>query len=144
MEDYTRRLFARGQEIAAKQGLILADTKYEFGMRDGHVYLIDEIHTPDSSRYFYAEGYEEKLAKGEPQRQLSKEFVRQWLIEHNFMNEPGQQMPEITDAYAESVSERYIELYEHITGEAFKKADATEDIAARIERNVNIWLEENR
>lgn len=144
MEDYTRRLFARGQEIAAKQGLILVDTKYEFGMRDGHVYLIDEIHTPDSSRYFYAEGYEEKLAKGEPQRQLSKEFVRQWLIEHNFMNEPGQQMPEITDAYAESVSERYIELYEHITGEAFKKADATEDIAARIERNVNIWLEENR
>ena len=144
MEDYTRRLFARGQEIAAKQGLILADTKYEFGMRDGHVYLIDEIHTPDSSRYFYAEGYEEKLAKGEPQRQLSKEFVRQWLIEHNFMNEPGQQMPEITDAYAESVSERYIELYEHITGKAFKKADATEDIAARIERNVNIWLEENR
>ena len=144
MEDYTRRLFARGQEIAAKQGLILVDTKYEFGKRDGHVYLIDEIHTPDSSRYFYAEGYEEKLAKGEPQRQLSKEFVRQWLIEHNFMNEPGQQMPEITDAYAESVSERYIELYEHITGEAFKKADATEDIAARIERNVNIWLEENR
>ena len=144
MEDYTRKLFARGQEIAAKQGLILVDTKYEFGKRDGHVYLIDEIHTPDSSRYFYADGYEEKLAKGEPQRQLSKEFVRQWLIEHDFMNEPGQQMPEITDEYAESVSERYIELYENITGEKFQKTDATEDIAARIERNVNIWLEENR
>ena len=110
MEDYTRRLFARGQEIAAKRGLILVDTKYEFGKRDGKVYLIDEIHTPDSSRYFYAEGYEERFEKGEAQRQLSKEFVRQWLIEHNFMNEPGQQMPEITDEYAESVSERYIEL----------------------------------
>ncbi|MBQ8655989.1 MAG: phosphoribosylaminoimidazolesuccinocarboxamide synthase [Prevotella sp.] len=141
MEDYTRRLFARGQEIAARQGLILVDTKYEFGKRDGKVYLIDEIHTPDSSRYFYAEGYEEKLAKGEPQRQLSKEFVRQWLIEHNFMNEPGQQMPEITDAYAESVSERYIELYEHITGEQFRKAADQDDIAARIEKNVSNWLE---
>lgn len=104
MEDYTRRIFQRGQEIAAKQGLILVDTKYEFGKRDGKVYLIDEIHTPDSSRYFYADGYEEKFEKGEPQRQLSKEFVRQWLIEHNFMNEPGQTMPEITDEYAESVS----------------------------------------
>ena len=113
MEDYTRKLFQRGQEIAAAQGLILVDTKYEFGKRDGKVYLIDEIHTPDSSRYFYAEGYEEKLAQGLPQRQLSKEFVRQWLIEHNFMNEPGQTMPEITDEYAESVSERYIELYEN-------------------------------
>ena len=136
MEDYTRKLFARGQEIAAKRGLILVDTKYAFGRRDGKVYLIDEIHTPDSSRYFYAEGYEEKLAKGEPQRQLSKEFVRQWLIEHNFMNEPGQTMPEITDEYAESVSERYIELYEHITGEKFDKATETGDIAARIEKNV--------
>lgn len=142
MEDYTRRIFARGQEIAARQGLILVDTKYEFGKRDGKVYLIDEIHTPDSSRYFYADGYEEKLEKGEPQRQLSKEFVRQWLIEHNFMNEPGQQMPEITDEYAESVSDRYIELYEHITGEQFNKAESTEDIAARIERNVSQWLEE--
>ena len=121
MEDYTRKIFARGQEIAAKRGLILVDTKYEFGKRDGKVYLIDEIHTPDSSRYFYADGYEEKLAKGEPQRQLSKEFVRQWLIEHDFMNEPGQVMPEITDEYAESVSERYIELYEHIVGEKFDK-----------------------
>ena len=140
MEDYTRRLFARGQEIAARQGLILVDTKYEFGKRDGKVYLIDEIHTPDSSRYFYADGYEEKFAKGEPQRQLSKEFVRQWLIEHNFMNEPGQVMPEITDEYAESVSDRYIELYEHITGETFQKAGASDDIAARIEKNVSEWL----
>ena len=136
MEDYTRRLFARGQEIAARQGLILVDTKYEFGKRDGKVFLIDEIHTPDSSRYFYAEGYEEKLVAGAPQRQLSKEFVRQWLIDHNFMNEPGQTMPEITDEYAESVSRRYIELYEHITGEPFIPADNSEDIAARIEANV--------
>ena len=140
MEDYTRKLFARGQEIAQRQGLILVDTKYEFGKRDGKVYLIDEIHTPDSSRYFYAEGYEEKLAKGEPQKQLSKEFVRQWLIEHNFMNEPGQVMPEITDEYAESVSERYIELYEHITGESFNKAAIEDNIADRIEKNVGEWL----
>ena len=140
MEDYTRKIFKRGQEIAAKRGLILVDTKYEFGKRDGKVYLIDEIHTPDSSRYFYAEGYEEKLAKGEPQRQLSKEFVRQWLIEHNFMNEPGQVMPEITDEYAESVSERYIELYEHIVGERFERENSEEDIASRIESNVSNWL----
>ena len=140
MEDYTRKLFARGQEIAMKQGLILVDTKYEFGKRDGKVYLIDEIHTPDSSRYFYAEGYEQNLKEGKPQKQLSKEFVRQWLIEHNFMNEPGQVMPEITDAYAESVSERYIELYEHITGETFKKAADSDDLAARIEKNVSEWL----
>jgi phosphoribosylaminoimidazole-succinocarboxamide synthase len=140
MEDYTRKIFKRGQEIAAKRGLILVDTKYEFGKRDGKVYLIDEIHTPDSSRYFYAEGYEEKLAKGEPQRQLSKEFVRQWLIEHNFMNEPGQVMPEITDEYAKSVSERYIELYENIVGERFEREDSDEDIASRIEENVSSWL----
>ena len=140
MEDYTRKLFARGQEIAAKQGLILVDTKYEFGKRDGKVYLIDEIHTPDSSRYFYADGYEEKFEKGEPQRQLSKEFVRQWLIDHDFMNEPGQTMPEITDEYAESVSERYIELYEHITGETFDKAQDVDDINARIEKNVSEYL----
>ena len=126
MEDYTRKIFARGQEIATK--------------RDGKVYLIDEIHTPDSSRYFYADGYEEKLAKGEPQKQLSKEFVRQWLIEHNFMNEPGQVMPEITDEYAESVSDRYIELYEHIIGEKFEKASDNDDIAARIEKNVSEYL----
>ena len=140
MEDYTRRIFARGQDIAARQGLILVDTKYEFGKRDGKVYLIDEIHTPDSSRYFYAEGYEEKFKNGEPQRQLSKEFVRQWLIEHDFMNEPGQTMPEITDAYAESVSERYIELYEHITGDTFDKTTSDEDIAVRIEKNVAAYL----
>ena len=140
MEDYTKKLFRRGQEIAAKQGLILVDTKYEFGKRDGKVYLIDEIHTPDSSRYFYAEGYEEKLAKGEPQRQLSKEFLRQWLIEHNFMNEPGQTMPEITDEYAEEVSNRYIELYEQITGETFNKAADEADLAARIEKNVTEFL----
>ena len=140
MEDYTRRLFARGQMIAEKQGLILVDTKYEFGKRDGKVYLIDEIHTPDSSRYFYAEGYEDKLAAGEPQRQLSKEFVRQWLIEHNFMNEPGQVMPEITDEYAASVSERYIELFEHITGERFEKAADSDNLAKRIEQNVSDYL----
>ncbi len=140
MEDYTRKLFARGQEIAASRGLILVDTKYEFGKRDGKVYLIDEIHTPDSSRYFYADGYEEKFAKGEPQRQLSKEFVRQWLIEHGFMNEPGQQMPEITDAYAESVSDRYIELYEHITGKPFVKSTTDGDLSQRIEKNVNDYL----
>ena len=140
MEDYTRRIFKRGQEIAARRGLILVDTKYEFGKRDGKVYLIDEIHTPDSSRYFYADGYEEKLSKGEPQRQLSKEFVRQWLIEHNFMNEPGQVMPEITDDYARSVSERYIELYEHITGKTFVRTEQDEDLATRIEGNIKNWL----
>ena len=139
MEKYTYALFQRGTEIAASKGLILVDTKYEFGKKDGKVYLIDEIHTPDSSRYFYAEGYEEKFAKCEPQKQLSKEFVRQWLIEHNFMNEPGQVMPEITDEYAESVSERYIELYEHIVGEKFVKAEDT-DLAARIEKNVSDYL----
>ena len=140
MEQYTRKIFKRGQDIAKKRGLILVDTKYEFGKRDGKVYLIDEIHTPDSSRYFYADGYEEKLAKGEPQRQLSKEFVRQWLIEHNFMNEPGQVMPEITDAYANSVSDRYIELYEQIVGERFERETSDEDIAQRIENNVKSWL----
>ena len=140
MEDYTRKLFARGQETAAKHGLILVDTKYEFGKRDGKVYLIDEIHTPDSSRYFYADGYEENLEKGLPQRQLSKEFVRQWLIDHDFMNEPGQTMPEITDEYAASVSDRYIELYEHITGEKFIKTDDEGELLTRIERNVSDYL----
>ena len=140
MEDYTRRLFARGQETAASHGLILVDTKYEFGKRDGKVYLIDEIHTPDSSRYFYSEGYKENLEKGLPQRQLSKEFVRQWLIDHNFMNEPGQTMPEITEEYAASVSDRYIELYEHITGEKFVKTEDEGDLLARIENNVNEYL----
>ena len=140
MEDYTRRIFKRGQDIAAKQGLILVDTKYEFGKRDGKVYLIDEIHTPDSSRYFYSEGYEEKFKKGLPQRQLSKEFVRQWLIDHNFMNEPGQVIPEITDEYAMSVSERYIELYEQIVGERFNRVNEDGDIASRIEKNVADYL----
>ena len=140
MERYTRALFDLGTKIAAEKGLILVDTKYEFGKRDGKVYLIDEVHTPDSSRYFYAEGYKEKFEKGEPQKQLSKEFVRQWLIDHNFMNQPGQVMPEITDEYAESVSDRYIELYEHIIGEKFVKAEGDEDIAKRIEKNVLAYL----
>lgn len=140
LEKYTLALFKRGTEIAAARGLILVDTKYEFGKHNGKIYLMDEIHTPDSSRYFYADGYEEKLAKGEPQRQLSKEFVRQWLIEHNFMNEPGQVMPEITDEYAESVSDRYIELYEHIVGEKFEREASEGDIAQRIEKNVGEWL----
>ena len=124
----------------ADEGHDMNISKEEIGKRHGKVYLIDEIHTPDSSRYFYADGYEEKLAKGEPQRQLSKEFVRQWLIEHDFMNEPGQVMPEITDEYAESVSDRYIELYEHIVGEKFDKAAEEGDIAQRIEKNVSEYL----
>ena len=144
MEQYTRALFQRGTEIAAKMGLILVDTKYEFGKVDGKVILIDEIHTPDSSRYFYAEGYEEKFEKGETQKQLSKEFVRQWLIEHNFMNREGDVMPEITDEYAESVSERYIELYEHITGTTFVPTDSEGDIQKRIERNVVEWLQSQK
>jgi phosphoribosylaminoimidazole-succinocarboxamide synthase len=140
IEAYTRQIFKRGSEIAAKHGLILVDTKYEFGKRDGKIYLIDEIHTPDSSRYFYAEGYEENFKNGEPQKQLSKEFVRQWLIEHDFMNEPGQTMPEITDEYADSVSDRYIELYEHIVGEKFQKTSEDDDLAERIEKNVSEYL----
>lgn len=139
MERYTRALFARGTEIAASKGLILVDTKYEFGKRDGKVILIDEIHTPDSSRYFYADGYEKRFAKGEAQRQLSKEFVRRWLIDHDFMGKAGQQVPEMTDEYCDSVSKRYIELYEHIVGEKFEPAADT-DIAARIERNVAEYL----
>lgn len=140
LENYTRKLFQRGSELAAKQGLILVDTKYEFGKsKDGKIVLIDEIHTPDSSRYFYAEGYEERQKAGEPQRQLSKEFVRQWLIENNFQGKEGQQIPEMTDAYIESVSERYIELYESITGEKFIKADVS-NIKERIEKNVLEYL----
>ena len=139
MERYTRALFARGSEMAAKKGLILVDTKYEFGKRDGKVYLIDEIHTPDSSRYFYADGYEERFEKGEAQRQLSKEFVRQWLIENGFMGKAGQTVPEMTDEYCQSVSDRYIELYEHITGLNFQKEEHA-DIAARIEKNVTEYL----
>lgn len=139
MERYTRALFERGSKMAAEKGLILVDTKYEFGKRDGKVYLIDEIHTPDSSRYFYADGYQERFEKGEAQRQLSKEFVRQWLIEHDFMGKPGQVVPEMTDEYCESVANRYIELYEHITGKKFEKSEDT-DIAARIEKNVTKYL----
>jgi phosphoribosylaminoimidazole-succinocarboxamide synthase len=139
MEKYTYALFQRGTEMAAAKGLILVDTKYEFGKKDGRIYLIDEIHTPDSSRYFYAEGYEEKFAKGEPQKQLSKEFVRQWLIENGFMGQAGQQVPEMTEAYVASVSDRYIELYEHIVGRKFEKAEG-ENLAARIEQNVKAYL----
>ena len=140
MEKYTYALFARGTEMAAEKGLILVDTKYEFGKKDGKVYLIDEIHPPDSSRYFYADGYQEKFEKGEPQKQLSKEFVRQWLIDHNFMGKEGQQVPEMTDEYVNSVSDRYIELYEHIVGQKFNKADNHDDLAARIEKNVTEYL----
>lgn len=139
MEGYTRALFARGQEMAAAKGLILVDTKYEFGKRDGKVILMDEIHTPDSSRYFYASDYEENFEKGLPQRQLSKEFVRQWLIENNFMGHEGQQVPEMTDEYCDSVSKRYIELYEHIVGEKFEKAEDA-DINERIKANVENYL----
>lgn len=139
VEAYTRALFARGSKIAASKGLILVDTKYEFGKRDGKVILMDEIHTPDSSRYFYAQGYEERFKKGEPQKQLSKEFVRQWLIEHDFMGLPGQKMPEMTDEYCQSVADRYIELYEDITGTKFVPCEQG-DIAARIEKNVSEWL----
>jgi len=119
MEDYTRKLFARGTEMAAKQGLILVDTKYEFGLYEGRVMLMDEIHTPDSSRYFYAEGYTERQQKGEHQKQLSKEFVREWLIENNFMGKPGQVVPDMSDVWVQTISTRYIELYERITGQTF-------------------------
>ena len=139
VEQYTRALFARGTEIAAAKGLILVDTKYEFGKADGKVILMDEIHTPDSSRYFYAEGYEEKLEKGEPQKQLSKEFVRQWLIDHDFMGKAGQTVPEMTDEYCQEVSQRYIELYEEITGNKFVPCNE-DNLAARIEKNVSEYL----
>lgn len=135
MEDYTRRLFELGTRMAAEKGLILVDTKYEFGLRGGEVILIDEIHTPDSSRYFYADGYEERFRKGEPQRQLSKEFVRQWLIDHGFMGREGQTVPEMTPEFIESVSARYIELYEHVTGQPFVRA-SEEDLKTRIATNV--------
>ena len=141
MEAYTRALFARGSQMAAEKGLILVDTKYEFGKRDGKVILIDEIHTPDSSRYFYADGYEERFINGQPQHQLSKEFVRQWLIDHGFMGKEGQQVPEMTDAFCNEVSERYIELYEHITGKPFVKAPE-EHLADRIASNVLTCLNE--
>ncbi|SEO72198.1 phosphoribosylaminoimidazole-succinocarboxamide synthase [Flavobacterium sp. CF108] len=140
LEKYTRALFQRGTEIAASRGLILVDTKYEFGKtKDGVIVLIDEIHTPDSSRYFYAEGYAERQEKGEEQKQLSKEFVRRWLIENGFQGQEGQQIPDMTDAYIESVSERYIELYENILGEKFVKADI-DNIDQRIDKNVLQYL----
>lgn len=139
LEQYTYALFKRGTEIAAEKGLILVDTKYEFGKKEGKIYLIDEIHTPDSSRYFYSDGYEERFKKGEEQRQLSKEFVRKWLMENGFQGREGEQVPEMTDAYCESVSERYIELYEKIVGEKFVKADAA-DLASRIENNITEHL----
>lgn len=141
IEGYTRQLFARGTEIAAKRGLILVDTKYEFGKLGDEIILIDEIHTPDSSRYFYAEGYEERFEKGEAQRQLSKEFVRQWLIDNNFMGQKDQVVPEMTDEKVKEISDRYIELYEHITGETFVK-DQNADPASRIERNLKLFLEQ--
>lgn len=140
LEAYTRALYQRGSEIAAKRGLILVDTKYEFGKtKEGKIVLIDEIHTPDSSRYFYAEGYEERQGKEEPQKQLSKEFVRQWLISHGFQGKEGQQVPEMSDEYIQTISERYIELYEHILGEPFVKADVSA-INQRIESNVLAFL----
>ena len=135
MEEYTRKLFARGQKMAAEKGLILVDTKYEFGKHDGKVYLIDEIHTPDSSRYFYAEGYEERFEKGLPQRQLSKEFVRQWLMDNGFMGQAGQKVPEMTPEIIKTISARYIELYEHVTGQDFIKADES-NLKDRIAVNV--------
>ncbi|MBE7441840.1 MAG: phosphoribosylaminoimidazolesuccinocarboxamide synthase [Flavobacteriales bacterium] len=135
LEDYTRKIFQRGTEIAAKMGLILVDTKYEFGKVGDQIYLIDEIHTPDSSRYFYKEGYEERQAKGEKQKQLSKEFVREWLIANGFQGKDGQQVPEMTDEFIDQVSNRYIELYENITGEKFVKSDVS-DVLKRVEANV--------
>jgi phosphoribosylaminoimidazole-succinocarboxamide synthase len=140
LEDYTKKLFQRGSEIAASRGLILVDTKYEFGKtKDGKIVLIDEIHTPDSSRYFYAEGYSERQEKGEAQKQLSKEFVRQWLIQNGFQGLEGQAVPLMSDEYIKTVSERYIELYENITGEKFNKADVS-NIQERIENNVASFL----
>jgi phosphoribosylaminoimidazole-succinocarboxamide synthase len=141
LEKYTRELFQRGTEMAAEKGLILVDTKYEFGKKNGKIYLIDEIHTPDSSRYFYADGYEERLAAGEKQKQLSKEFVRQWLIENGFQGKEGQRIPEMNESFVNQVSERYIELFEKITGDTFQKAEAS-DVATRIEKNVTTYLQQ--
>lgn len=139
LEHYTRALFERGTQMAAQQGLLLVDTKYEFGKKDGKIYLIDEIHTPDSSRYFYAEGYEARQATGERQRQLSKEFVREWLIANGFQGLEGQKMPDMPDDFVNQITLRYIELYEKVTGKAFQKSDTT-NIAARIEKNILTYL----
>ena len=141
LEKYTLQLFERGTEIAAQRGLILVDTKYEFGLHDGKIYLMDEIHTPDSSRYFYSDGYQERFEKGEPQRQLSKEFVREWLMDNGFQGKEGQQVPEMTDEIVKSISDRYIELYEHITGEKFV-AEESDKLEERIERNVLQFLQQ--
>ena len=138
LEEYTRAIFQRGTEIAAKQGLILVDTKYEFGKRNGEIYLMDEVHTPDSSRYFYAEGYEERLAKGERQKQLSKEFVREWLMANGFQGQEGQKVPEMTPEVVAGITDRYIELYEHITGEKFEKVEYS---GASMEANVRAWID---
>lgn len=143
IEDITQRLFERGTEIAARMGLILVDTKYEFGKIDGKIYLIDEIHTPDSSRFFYKEGYEERFTQGEPQKQLSKEFVREWLIGNGFQGKEGQKIPTMTDDFVALVSERYIELYENITGEEFEMAEST-DLQKRIESNILNFLKSNK
>ena len=137
LEEYTQAIFRRGTEIAAKQGLILVDTKYEFGKRNGEIYLMDEVHTPDSSRYFYAEGYEDRLAKGERQRQLSKEFVREWLMANGFQGQEGQKVPEMTPEVVAGITDRYIELYEHITGEKFDKVEYS---GASIEANIASWI----
>jgi phosphoribosylaminoimidazole-succinocarboxamide synthase len=142
LEKYTMALFNRGTEMAAERGLILVDTKYEFGSRDGKIYLIDEIHTPDSSRYFYAESYQELFEKGEAQKQLSKEFVREWLMENGFQGKEGQQVPEMTPEIVAGISERYIELFENITGEGFEKANI-ENVNARIEKNISEFLRSN-
>lgn len=140
LENYTRAVFQRGTEIADKMGLILVDTKYEFGKKDGKIYLIDEIHTPDSSRYFYKEGYKERQQKGEAQKQLSKEFVREWLMENGFQGKDGQKIPEMTDTIINSISERYIELYEKIVGEKFIKSDVS-NVLERVEKNINQFFE---
>ena len=143
LERVTRALFQRGTELAAQQGLILVDTKYEFGLRDGVLTLIDEIHTPDSSRYFYAEGYERRQAAGEPQKQLSKEFVREWLMAHDFMGKDGQTPPHMDDVFLDTVTQRYVELYEKVTGMDFQ-GDDHPDPHARVAEAVETWLRENR
>ncbi|OFZ42294.1 MAG: phosphoribosylaminoimidazolesuccinocarboxamide synthase, partial [Bacteroidetes bacterium RIFCSPHIGHO2_02_FULL_44_7] len=142
LEKYTHAIFKRGTELAAKMGLILVDTKYEFGKNKGKIYLIDEIHTPDSSRYFYQEGYAERQTKGQPQRQLSKEFVREWLMANNFQGKEGQTVPEMTDQIVKQISERYIELYENILGEKFERAE-TSNVMNRVEANINAFLKKH-
>ena len=141
LEKYALALFARGQEIAARQGLILVDTKYEFGKHNGQILLMDEVHTPDSSRYFYADGYEARFEAGEPQKQLSKEFVREWLMDNGFQGKAGQQVPEMTDEVVSGITARYVELYEHITGESFAAEEKSKDLSSRIENNILRYLQ---